>query len=83
MEPEQSALLTGGELADSEVTGGSDTGVVLPTPLRTHWYPWLARRITRATLPTSMVARRRHAVVDLSSPMMACPSERGYNTSRS
>ena len=56
VEPEQGARLTGGELADDEVTGGSVTGVVLPTPLRTHWYLWLARQIIGATSLASIMA---------------------------
>jgi len=83
VQPEQSARLNGGELTDGEVAGGSITGVVLPTPLQTRWYPWLARWITGATSPASMAARRRHVVVDLSSLAMACPGKHGYNISRS
>ena len=83
VELEQSAWLTSGELADGKVTSGSIIDVVLPTPLCTHWYPWLARWITGATTPASMVDRRWRVVADSSSSMMACLGERGYNISRS
>ena len=75
--------LIGGELTDGEVTGGSVTGVVLSTPLHTHWYTWLARWITGVTSPMSMVARRWRTMADSSSLVTACPGKRGYNISRS
>ena len=56
VEPEQSAWLTDGELTDGEVTVGSVTDVLLPTPLRTHWYLWLARQIIGATSLASIMA---------------------------
>ena len=83
VEPEQSARLTGGELVGREVTGGSVTCIVLPTPLRTHWYPWLARRITGATSPVSMAAWQQCTVVDSSSQVIACLGECGYDISKS
>ena len=60
--------MTGENLADSEVTGDEVGTNVFTILFRTYRYPRLARRITGATSPASMVARRRHAAVDLPSP---------------
>ena len=42
-------------------------------------YPQLARHITGATSPVSMVARWWHTVADSPSPTMARPGKRGYS----
>ena len=67
------------KLTDGEVTGGSVTTDVFPNSTRTYRYPRFARRITRASLPASMVAQRWHAVVLRPSPAMAWPGEHGYD----
>ena len=66
------------ELADGKVTGDEVSTNVFPILFRTYRYPWFAWRITRASSPTSMVARRWCAVVLRPSPAMAWPGERGY-----
>ena len=71
--------MTDEKLTDGEVTGGSVTGLVFPTLLRTYWYPRFARRITGAASLARMVAQRRCVVVLRPSPVMACLDEHGYN----
>ena len=75
---EQGRGLTGEKLTDGEVTGGSVTTDVFPNSTRTYWYPRFARRSTEASLPVSMVARRRCTVVLWPSPVMAWPGKHGY-----
>ena len=45
-------------LTDGEVTSGSVTTDVFPNSTRTYRFPRFAQRITRASSPVSMVARR-------------------------
>ena len=66
------------KLTDGEVTSGSVTTDVFPNSTRTYRYPRLARRITRASSPTNMVAQWRRAMVLRPSPTMAWPDVRGY-----
>ena len=70
---EQGRGLTSGKLIDGE---GNDD--VFLTLLCTYWYPRFARRITGASSPASMVARRWCAVVLRPSSATAWPGERGY-----
>ena len=70
--------MTSDKLVDDEFTGGEVTGVVFLTLLRTYWYPRFARRITGASSPASMVARRWCTVVLRSSLAIAWLGERGY-----
>ena len=46
--------MTGEKLVDGEVTGNEVGTNVFPILFRTYRYPWFARRITRASSPTSM-----------------------------
>ena len=71
--------MTGEKLTDGEVTGGSVTTDVFPNSTRTYWYPWFARRITRASSLMSMVTRWWHMVVLRPSQAAAWPGESGYN----
>ena len=82
-ETEQSTGLTNEKLADGEVTGDEVGTNVFPILFHTYRCHQFARRIIRANSSTSMVARQWRAVVDSSSLATACPSECGYNISRS
>ena len=55
---------------------------MFPIPVRIYWYPWLAQRLTRATSPVSMVARRRRAVVDSPFLVKTGPGELGYGSGK-
>ena len=71
--------MTGEKLTDGEVTGGSVTTDVFPNSTCTYRYPWFARRITGASSPTSMVARRWCAAVSPSSSVMVSLGEHYYD----
>ena len=61
--------LTGEKLTGGEVTGDEIGTNVFTILFRTYMYPWLAWRITEATLSVSMAARRWCAVADSLSPV--------------
>ena len=54
----QGLTLTGEKLTDGKVTSGSVTTDVFPNSTRTYRYPQFAWRITGASMPVSMEARR-------------------------
>ena len=66
------------KLIHGEVTGGSVTTDVFPNLTRTYRYHQLARRITGASSPMSMVARRRRVVVLRPSLVVAWLGKCGY-----
>ena len=55
--------MTGGKLADGEVTGGSVTTDVFLNSIRIDRYPRLAQRLAKASSTVAMVARRWCAMV--------------------
>ena len=66
------------ELVDGEVTDNEVGTNVFPILFRIYRYPRFAWRITGASSPASMAARRRCAVVLWPSPAKAWLGERGY-----
>ena len=55
---EQRRGLIGEELIDGEVTGDEVGTNMFPDLFRTYRYTWFARRVTGASSPASMAARR-------------------------
>ena len=67
------------ELADGEVTGDEVGTNVFPILFHTYRYPRFAWRIAGASSLESMAARQWCVMVLQLSPVMAWPSERGYD----
>ena len=70
--------MTGEKLTDGEVIGGSVTTDVFLILFRTYRYPWFARRITGASSPVSMAARRWRAAGSPSSSAMVSLGKHYY-----